>query len=123
MLAQGHGTIVNIASIFGLVRAPTSPALTASKHGVIGLTKSAAVTYAQAGIRINAVCPAFIDSPMLERFFRQYPEPKAPIAARHPMGRLGTAEEVAAAVLWLCSDAAAFITGQALAVDGGYVAQ
>jgi NAD(P)-dependent dehydrogenase (short-subunit alcohol dehydrogenase family) len=123
MLTQGRGTIVNIASIFGLVGSPTSPALTASKHGVIGLTKSAAVAYAQAGIRINAVCPAFIDSPMLERLFRQYPERKDPLVARHPIGRLGTAEEVAEAVVWLCSDAAAFIMGQALAVDGGYVVQ
>jgi NAD(P)-dependent dehydrogenase (short-subunit alcohol dehydrogenase family) len=123
MLTQGRGTIVNIASIFGLVGSPTSPALPASKHGVIGLTNSAAVAYAHAGIRINAVCPAFIDSPMLDRLFRHYPEHKAPIVARHPMGRLGTAEEVAAAVVWLCSDAAAFITGLALAVDGGYVVQ
>lgn len=123
MLAHGRGAIVNMASIFGLVGSPTSPALTASKHGVVGLTKSAALAYAQAGIRVNAVCPAFIDSPMLERVFRQYPERKELIVARHPIGRLGTAEEVAEAVVWLCSDSAAFITGQALAVDGGYVIQ
>jgi len=107
---------------FGLVGSPTSPALTASKHGVIGLTKSAAVAYAPAGLRINAVCPAFIDSPMLERLFRQHPEHKDALVVRHPIGRLGTAAEVAAAVGWLCSDAAAFITGQALAIDGGYLA-
>jgi NAD(P)-dependent dehydrogenase (short-subunit alcohol dehydrogenase family) len=123
MLTQGRGAIVNMASIFGLVGSRTSPALTASKHGVIGLTKSAAVAYAPAGIRINAVCPAFIDSPMLERVFSQNPKVKDAIVARHPIGRLGTAEEVAAAVVWLCSDAAAFVTGQALTVDGGYVAQ
>lgn len=123
MLSQRRGCIVNMASIFGLVGSQRSPALTASKHGVIGLTKSAAVAYAHAGIRINAVCPAFIESPMLERLFRQNPQQKDPIVARHPIGRLGTAEEVAEAVVWLCSDAAAFITGQALAVDGGYVAQ
>ena len=122
MLKQGRGAIVNNASIFGLVGSPTSPALTASKHGVVGLTKSAAVAYAKAGIRVNAVCLAVIDSPMLERLFRQHPEHKDAIAALHPIGRLGTAEEVAEAVVWLCSDAAAFITGQALAVDGGYVA-
>jgi NAD(P)-dependent dehydrogenase (short-subunit alcohol dehydrogenase family) len=81
------------------------------------------VAYAPAGIRINAVCPAFIDRPMLERVFSQNPQVKDAIVARHPIGRLGTAEEVAAAVVWLCSDAAAFVTGQALAVDGGYVAQ
>jgi NAD(P)-dependent dehydrogenase (short-subunit alcohol dehydrogenase family) len=123
MLTQGRGTIVNMASIFGLVGSPTSPALTASKHGVIGLTKSAALAYARAGIRINAVCPSFIDSPMLDRLFAQHPEYKDPLVARHPIGRLGTLEEVAEAVVWLCSDAAAFITGQALAVDGGYVVQ
>ena len=123
MLTQGRGSIVNMASIFGLVGSPLTPALTASKHGVIGLTKSAAVAYAQAGIRINAVCPAFIESPMLERVFREYPLHKDLILARHPIGRLGTAEEVAEAVVWLCSDAAAFITGQTLAVDGGYLAQ
>ena len=123
MLTQGRGAIVNMASIFGLVGWPTSPALTASKHGVVGLTKSAALAYAQAGIRVNAVCPAFIHGPMIERFFRQYTEQQDLISARHPIGRLGTAEEVAEAVVWLCSDAAAFITGQALAVDGGYVVQ
>jgi NAD(P)-dependent dehydrogenase (short-subunit alcohol dehydrogenase family) len=123
MLSQGRGTIVNIASIFGLVGSPTSPALTASKHGVVGLTKSAAVAYGQAGIRINAVCPAFIESPVLDRLFRQYPDQRDRVVARHPVARLGTAEEVAETVVWLCSDAAAFITGQALAVDGGYVAQ
>lgn len=122
MLTQGRGTIVNMASIFGLVGSPTSPALTATKHGVIGLTKSASVAYAKAGIRINAVCPAFIDSPVLDRFFREYPQHKNAVVASHPAGRVGTVEEVAEAVVWLCSDAAGFVTGQALAVDGGYVA-
>lgn len=122
MLKQGHGTIVNNASIFGLVGSPTSPALTASKHGVLGLTKSAAVAYAKTGIRINAVCPAVIESPMLDRLFGQHPEHKDAMVALHPIGRLGSAEEVAEAVVWLCSDAAGFVTGQALAVDGGYVA-
>jgi NAD(P)-dependent dehydrogenase (short-subunit alcohol dehydrogenase family) len=123
MLNQGHGSIVNMGSIFGLVGSATSPALTASKHGVIGLTKSAALAYARAGIQVNAVCLSFIDSPMLDRLFAWHPEYKDPLVARHPIMWLGSAEEVAAAVIWLCSDAAAFITGQALAVDGGYVAQ
>ena len=122
MLKQGSGTIVNNASVYGLVGSPTSPALTASKHGVVGLTKSAAVAYAKEGIRINAVCPAVIDTPMLERLLGPHPVYKNSIAALHPMGRLGTAEEVAETVVWLCTDAAGFITGQALAVDGGYVA-
>jgi NAD(P)-dependent dehydrogenase (short-subunit alcohol dehydrogenase family) len=120
MLKQGHGAIVNNASIFGLVGSPTSPALTATKHGVVGLTKSAAVAYAKAGIRINAVCPAVIESPMLDRLLGQNPEYRASLAALHPIGRLGAAEEVAEAVVWLCSDFASFVTGQVLAVDGGY---
>ena len=122
MLTQGRGAIVNMASIYGLVGSPTSPANTATKHGVIGLTKSAAVAYAKEGLRINAVCPAFIESPVLERIFREYPQHKDTLVASHPAGRVGTAEEVGEAVVWLCSDAAGFVTGQALAVDGGYVA-
>lgn len=123
MLTQGGGSIVNMASIFGLVGGPASPALTASKHGVVGLTKSAALAYAKSGIRVNAVCPSFIETPMLDRLFAQHPEHKEVIAARQPIGRLGTAGEVAETVVWLCSAGAAFITGQALAVDGGFVAQ
>jgi NAD(P)-dependent dehydrogenase (short-subunit alcohol dehydrogenase family) len=123
MLIQGGGAIVNTASIFGLVASPTAPAYTASKHGVIGITKSAALAYAHAGIRVNAVCPAYIDTPMSERIFSQYPERKSPIIARHPIGRLGTPDEVAEAVVWLCTDASSFVTGHALAVDAGYVVQ
>ena len=123
MLTQGRGAIVNTASVMGLVSTPTNPAYAASKHGVVGLTKSAALAYAQAGIRVNAVCPAFIHSPMTERIFTRYPERQAPLIARHPMGRLGLPDEIAAAVVWLCSDAASFVTGHTLTVDGGYVAQ
>jgi NAD(P)-dependent dehydrogenase (short-subunit alcohol dehydrogenase family) len=123
MLSQGHGSIVNMSSIFGLTGNPTNPAYTASKHGIIGLTKSAALAYAQEGIRVNAVCPGYIDTPMSERVFSRYPERKAAIIGRHPLGRLGTPEEVAEAVVWLCSDGARYITGHALSIDGGYVAQ
>lgn len=123
MLTQGHGVIVNTASIQGLVATPSSPAYTASKHGVGGLTKSSALAYAQAGIRVNAVCPGFIRTPMMERVFTLYPDAEAPISARHPVGRLGTPEEIAEAVVWLCSDAASFVTGHMMVVDGGYVAQ
>ena len=123
MLTQGRGAIVNTASVMGLVSTPTNLAYAASKHGVVGLTKSAALAYAQAGIRVNAVCPAFIHSPMTERIFTRYPERQAPLIARHPMGRLGLPDEIAAAVVWLCSDAASFVTGHTLTVDGGYVAQ
>jgi NAD(P)-dependent dehydrogenase (short-subunit alcohol dehydrogenase family) len=122
MLTQGGGAIVNMASVFGLVGSPTAPALTATKHGVIGLTRSAAVAYAKRGVRINAVCPAFIESPVLDRLYRDHPEARETVPAIHPAGRVGTPEEVGEAVVWLCSDAAGFVTGQALSVDGGYVA-
>ena len=127
MLNQGGGAIVNMASIFGLVGMQGTPAYTASKHGVVGLTKTAALEYAQAGIRINAVCPGFIRTPMCERYFEYVsgdnPKITEEVAALHPMGRIGNPEEVAEIVVWLCSDAASFITGQTMTVDGGYVAQ
>ena len=123
MLTQGAGTIVNNASILGLVSIPLGPAYTASKHGVVGLTKSAALAYAKAGIRVNAVCPGFIHSPMTERVFQEQPELREPMIAGHPLGRIGTADEVASAVIWLSSESASFVTGHTLTVDGGYVAQ
>jgi NAD(P)-dependent dehydrogenase (short-subunit alcohol dehydrogenase family) len=123
MCAQGRGGIVNTASVAGLVGGPNHPAYTASKHGVVGLTKSAALAYAQMGIRVNAVCPGYINSPMTERIFTLRPEFKETVIARHPLGRMGLPEEIAAAVVWLCSDAASFVTGHTLTVDGGYVAQ
>ena len=122
MLKQGGGAIVNTASVAGLVAAPKMAAYSASKHAVVGLTKSAAVEYARANIRINAVCPGVIRTAMFERAAQANPG-VADIAARlHPVGRLGEADEVAAVVLWLCSDAASFVTGHAHTVDGGMTA-
>jgi NAD(P)-dependent dehydrogenase (short-subunit alcohol dehydrogenase family) len=123
MLAQGGGgVIVNMASTSGLVGGATS-VYVASKHGVIGLTKQAALEYAPRGIRINAVCPAVTQTPFIERVLAARPEAEARWRAASPMGRFGTAEEVAAAVVWLCSDASSFVTGVAMPVDGGWIAQ
>ena len=125
MLNQGNagGAIVNTASVMGLISSASNPiAYTASKHGVIGLTKSAALTYAESGIRVNAVCPGYIMTPLVEGVFERHPERKAQIVADHPVGRLGVPEEIAEAAVWLCSDAASFINGTAMPVDGGYVA-
>lgn len=124
MLAQGGaGAIVNTASVAGLVGAATMPAYTASKHGVVGLTKAAALEYARRGIRVNAVCPGVVRTAMTERAIAQRPEREAAIAHLHPMGRIAEPAEIAAAALWLCSPAASFVTGQAWAVDGGMVAR
>jgi NAD(P)-dependent dehydrogenase (short-subunit alcohol dehydrogenase family) len=124
MQQQGRGAIVNTASIAGLVGARRMPAYVASKHGVAGLTKTAALEYARVGIRINAVCPGIIHTPMVERaFLSRHPQAATRLSASEPIGRLGTPEEVAEAVIWLCSDAASFITGHTMAVDGGIVAQ
>lgn len=123
MLRQGGGTIVNIASVAGLVGGSGTAAYTASKYGVIGLTKAAALEWAPRGIRVNAVCPGFIRTPMLERFLGADPAMEGPLTALEPMGRMGTPEEVAQAVVWLCSDAASFVTGVPLPVDGGWVAK
>lgn len=122
MLTQGSGAIVNTASVMGLVGGSRSPAYGASKHGVVGLTRTAAVAYAQSGIRVNAVCPGYIRTPLIEQGALTDPGGEERIIARHPVGRLGTPEEVAETVVWLCSDAASFVTGHAMAVDGGYVA-
>jgi len=123
MLKQVRGAIVNNASVLGLVGTPSNPAYTASKHGVVGLTKSAALAYAQSGIRVNAVCPGFVQSPLTDRKFAGSPGRRESVIARHPIGRLGTTQEIAAAVVWLFSDASSFVTGHALTVDGGYVIQ
>jgi NAD(P)-dependent dehydrogenase (short-subunit alcohol dehydrogenase family) len=123
MLRGGGGAIVNTASVAGLVGAGAFSAYVASKHGVVGLTRSAAIEYAKAGIRVNAVCPGVIDTPMLDRLEAEMPALREALLAMKPMGRLGRPDEVAAAVVWLCSEAASFVTGHALAVDGGYVAQ
>ncbi|GAC1392871.1 MAG: SDR family oxidoreductase [Ktedonobacteraceae bacterium] len=126
MLRQGKGEIVNTASILGVVGFVKSPAYTAAKHGLIGLTKAAALENAAKGIRINAVCPGFIETPMLmERGPAAASNEKAyqQVVNFHPMKRLGKPEEIAEAVIWLCSDRASFITGQTLIIDGGYTAQ
>ncbi len=123
MLKQGKGAIVNTASIAGLVGFPKRPAYTASKHGVVGLTKAAALDYANAGIRINAVCPGVIGTPMIKRLLALSPESAADALAAQPVSRLGTPEEVAQAVVWLCSDAASFVTGHPMAVDGGFTSK
>ena len=122
MLSLGGGAIVNTSSAAGLIGTPMSPAYTSSKHGVIGLTRSAALDYARKGIRVNAVCPGVIRAGLGLAFLREVPDAEAQVAAQSPMGRMGKPEEVAAAVLWLCSDASSYVTGHALAVDGGWTA-
>ena len=124
MLQNGGGAIVNTSSVAGLVASPASgSAYTASKHGVLGLTKSAALEYAQSGIRINAVCPGVIQTAMVERHIARHPEIEQSLLAAQPGGRMGTADEVAAAVVWLCSDAASFVTGHPMVVDGGFISR
>jgi NAD(P)-dependent dehydrogenase (short-subunit alcohol dehydrogenase family) len=123
MLEAGGGSIVNCASIAGLVGFMSLPAYVASKHGVVGLTRAAALEYAQQNIRVNAVCPGVIDTPMVARFTQNDAAAREGLEAQEPVGRMGKPEEIAAAVLWLASDAASFTTGQALAVDGGWVAK
>lgn len=123
MKAFGGGAIVNCASIAGLVGFPGAAPYVASKHGVIGLTRTAALENAAAGIRVNAVCPGIIHTAMIDRVTHGDRAAEAQLAAGEPIGRMGTAQEVAAAVAWLCSDEAGFITGTALPVDGGWTAQ
>ncbi|WP_415058448.1 SDR family oxidoreductase [Halopseudomonas sp.] len=119
MLANGGGAIVNTASVAGLGAAPKMSIYSASKHAVLGLTRSAAVEYGKKGIRVNAVCPAVIDTEMFRRAAALDPRKAEFAAAMHPVGRIGKAEEIAAAVLYLCSEGAGFTTGIALPVDGG----
>jgi NAD(P)-dependent dehydrogenase (short-subunit alcohol dehydrogenase family) len=122
MLIQGAGgAIVNMASIDGLIGAAGAAAYSASKHGVLGLTKSAALETAKNGIRINAVCPAVVETPMGERLFGA-PQVHKTVLGRHPVGRFARPGEIAEAVLWMCSDHASFMTGQSLVLDGGFLA-
>jgi NAD(P)-dependent dehydrogenase (short-subunit alcohol dehydrogenase family) len=123
MRAQGNGAIVNCSSLGGLVGLPGRAAYHASKHGVIGLTRSAALEYAPRGIRINAICPGTIETPMVADMIAKGELNVAEAVANQPIGRLGQAEEIAASVIWLCSPGASFVIGVALPVDGGYTAQ
>jgi NAD(P)-dependent dehydrogenase (short-subunit alcohol dehydrogenase family) len=120
MLKQGNGAIVNCSSIGGLVAGPKRGTYQASKHGVLGLTKSAALDYAARGIRINAVCPGIIHTSMLDRMMTTQADALNAMLKEVPIGRLGRPEEIANAVLWLCSTSASFMVGHALVVDGGY---
>jgi NAD(P)-dependent dehydrogenase (short-subunit alcohol dehydrogenase family) len=126
MLETGGGSIVNNASILGTVGMATAGPYTATKHGVIGLTRVAALENAEKGIRVNAVCPGFIETPMvMERGVHagENQEVYDDLVGLHPVGRLGKSEEIADAVVWLCSDGASFMAGHPLIVDGGYVAR
>jgi NAD(P)-dependent dehydrogenase (short-subunit alcohol dehydrogenase family) len=123
ILKQGGGAIVNTSSGAGVIGIKGSPAYTAAKHGVIGLTRAAALDYAAQNVRINAVCPGYIDTPMMTRFTGGTPEGRAKVIAEEPAGRMGKPEEIAAAVLWLCSEGAAFMVGHAMVVDGGQTVQ
>jgi NAD(P)-dependent dehydrogenase (short-subunit alcohol dehydrogenase family) len=123
MRQQRSGVIVNMASVAGVTGFPGHAAYTASKHGVIGLTKSAAIDYAEVGIRINAICPAYTRTPMLDRMLDQKPDLEAKLISRVPLRRLGTTAEIAQAAIYLFSDAAAFITGHSLVMDGGIMAE
>ena len=124
MLAQGGGAIVNTSSVAGLVGSSAAgAAYAASKHGIVGLTRTAALDYARQGIRVNAVCPGPVMTPMAAKEMADDPAIAAFYRSATPMGRLGDADEIAAAIAWLCSDASSYVTGHTLSVDGGYVAR
>jgi NAD(P)-dependent dehydrogenase (short-subunit alcohol dehydrogenase family) len=122
MLRGGGGAIVNTASILGMVGMATAPAYTAAKHGVVGLTQAAAIAYSGQGVRVNAIGPGFIHTPMVHAL-EEDPDVKAALIAAHPIGRLGLPEEVAELVVWLASTRASFVTGAYYPVDGGYLAR
>ena len=123
MIEQGNGAVVNTSSVAGLVGLAGSSPYVASKHGVVGLTKTAALEFAQKNIRVNAVCPGVFRTPLVERIICNLPEREEQYLAAQPIGRMGEPEELAEAVVWLCSDAASFVTGHAFPVDGGFVAR
>lgn len=123
MLKEGGGAIVNTASAAGLIGLPGACAYVAAKHGVVGLTRTAALEYAQKNIRVNCVCPGFIQTPMVERSLDAGQLSMDQINAWEPMGRIGAPEEIAESVLWLMSDAASFVTGHPMSIDGGYIAR
>ena len=123
MLKQGGGSIVNTASIAGLCGVAGMPAYNASKHGVIGLTRTAALEFALKNIRVNCVCPGAILTPMVERLMDGSPYGKTELEAQEPVGRMGKPEEIAEGVVWLSSDASSFVTGHPLVIDGGWVAR
>jgi NAD(P)-dependent dehydrogenase (short-subunit alcohol dehydrogenase family) len=122
MLQQGGGAIVNTASVAGLIGFPGLPAYVVSKHGIVGLTKTAALENAKKGIRINAVCPGVIKTEMIDRITGRDKTVEKQYEDMEPVGRMGKPEEVAEAIVWLCSDSASFVTGHSLAVDGGWIA-
>lgn len=122
MLTSGGGAIVNTSSIAGLIGFPGHAPYVASKHAVLGLTKTAALEYAKEGIRINAVCPGAIETPMLEGFIGEDKATLEYLKSLHPIGRFGNPQEIANAVVWLCSDEASFVLGQGMTVDGGFTA-
>jgi NAD(P)-dependent dehydrogenase (short-subunit alcohol dehydrogenase family) len=123
ILKQGKGVIINCASVAGLVGFAGLPAYVASKHGVVGLTKTTALECAKIGIRVNAICPGVIQTPMIDRLIGNSKEAVAQFTGLEPVGRFGQPEEIANAVVWMCSDEASFVTGHAMAVDGGFVVQ
>jgi NAD(P)-dependent dehydrogenase (short-subunit alcohol dehydrogenase family) len=123
MVKQGGGCIVNTASVVGLVGMAGLSAYVASKHGVVGLTKTAALEYARKGVRVNAVCPGIFETPLNQKYWDQFPGSKEEMLKTVPLGRYGQPEEVAEAVVWLCSDAASFVHGHAMVVDGTFTAQ
>jgi len=122
-LLGGGGAIVNVASTLGLRGSPNASPYSASKHGVIGLTRTAAIEYAPHRIRVNAVCPGAIDTPMMDETFARFPGFREMLVGFVPMGRMGTADEVASAIVWLLSDAASFVTGETLTVEGGLLSR